>query len=191
MLASRHGTGLLTTIPMLSRCAASARAALPVASRSLVCPAVAAPAFASRLLHTSPRAMQLSAHHSPNAPAALGPYSQVMVHEATKTAYVSGCIPLDAQTGKLVAGGEGDASAPGVIEKQTEQALANLFAVLKAAGANKESVLKTTVFLKNMEHFKRINAVYEKVRAYFLARTICADTCSRRRLMATSRPARL
>ncbi len=50
-----------------------------------------------------------------------------------------------------------------MIEKQTEQALTNLFAVLKAAGADKSSVLKTTVFLKDMNNFKRINGVYEKV----------------------------
>lgn len=116
-----------------------------------------------------------TAYSTPSAPAALGPYSQVIVHEATKTAYLSGCIPLDPKTGKLVEGGEGDASAPGVIEKQTEQALSNLAAVLQAAGAEKSSVLKTTVFIKNMEHFKRINAVYEKVCA-FPSQSKLADT---------------
>lgn len=154
---------------MLARCALpsrSARSALSAfrSSGSVTSASASSARQLPRALHTSaPRAM-LTAHHTPHAPAALGPYSQVLVHHATKTAYLSGCVPLDPATGKIVAGGEGDASAPGVIEKQTEQVLKNLFAVLKAAGADKSSVLKTTVFIKNMEHFKRINAVYEQVR---------------------------
>lgn len=100
---------------------------------------------------------------SPDAPAALGPYSQTVVHNGV--AYLSGCVPFDPKTMKMVEGGEGDASAEGVIETQTKQVLTNLFAVLKAAGADKSSVLKTTVFIKNMEHFKRINGVYEQVRS--------------------------
>lgn len=104
---------------------------------------------------------------SSDAPAALGPYSQSVVHNGL--AFISGCIPYDAQTMKMVEGGEGDASAEGVIEKQTEQVLKNLFAVLKAAGADKSSVLKTTVFIKDMNLFRRINVIYEKVRDNYLA----------------------
>ena len=84
-----------------------------------------------------------------SAPKALGPYSQAIVHGGL--VFCAGQIPLDPQTMKLV---------PGDIEKQAGQALKNLSAVLKAAGSDLSAVLKTTVFLINLEDFARMNAVY-------------------------------
>ncbi|HUA18146.1 MAG TPA: RidA family protein [Bryobacteraceae bacterium] len=83
------------------------------------------------------------------APKAIGPYSQAIVHGAI--AYLSGQIPLDPATNLLI---EGDIAA------QTERVLENLKAVLEACGASLESVLKTTVFLKDMADFPTMNEVY-------------------------------
>jgi 2-iminobutanoate/2-iminopropanoate deaminase len=84
-----------------------------------------------------------------SAPKAIGPYSQAIVHNGV--AYLSGQIPLDPATGQIV---EGD------IAVQTERVLQNLKAVLEAAGASFASVLKTTVFLKDMGDFPKMNEVY-------------------------------
>jgi 2-iminobutanoate/2-iminopropanoate deaminase len=84
------------------------------------------------------------------APAPIGPYSQaVLVHE--KMIFTAGQIPLDPSTGKIV---DGD------IEVQTRQVLKNLEAVLAAGGASLKSVVKTTVFLKDMNDFAAMNEVY-------------------------------
>lgn len=82
-------------------------------------------------------------------PKAIGPYSQAIVHNGI--AYLSGQIPLDPVTNQLV---EGD------IAVQTERVLQNLKAVLEACGASLGSVLKTTVFLKDMSDFPKMNEVY-------------------------------
>jgi 2-iminobutanoate/2-iminopropanoate deaminase len=84
-----------------------------------------------------------------NAPAAIGPYSQAMVHGGI--VYTAGQIPLDPQTGDLL---DGD------IQQQTEQVFKNLRAVLEAAGASLDSVIKTTVFLRDMGEFAAMNEVY-------------------------------
>ena len=83
------------------------------------------------------------------APAAIGPYSQAVVFQGM--VFVSGQIPLDAQTGELV---EGDVVA------QTRKVLKNLSAILEQAGSSLEAVLKTTVYLKDMSDFPRMNEVY-------------------------------
>ena len=83
------------------------------------------------------------------APKAIGPYSQAIVHGSI--AYLSGQIPLDPATNLLI---EGDIAA------QTERVLENLKAVLEACGASLDSVLKTTVFLKDMADFPKMNEVY-------------------------------
>lgn len=83
------------------------------------------------------------------APKAIGPYSQAVEHKGIL--YLSGQIPLDPATGQLV---EGDIAA------QTERVLENLRAVLEAAGSSLDRVLKTTVFLKNMSDFPKMNEVY-------------------------------
>jgi 2-iminobutanoate/2-iminopropanoate deaminase len=85
------------------------------------------------------------------APKAIGPYSQAVLHNGV--AYLSGQIPLDPATNQLV---EGDIAA------QTERVLQNLKAVLEACGASLESVLKTTVFLKDMADFPKMNEVYTR-----------------------------
>jgi 2-iminobutanoate/2-iminopropanoate deaminase len=89
------------------------------------------------------------------APKAIGPYSQAVVYHGV--AYLSGQIPLDPATGQIV---EGDVTV------QTERVLLNLKAVLEACGSSFEQVLKTTVFLKDMGDFPKMNEVYAR---YFTA----------------------
>ncbi len=83
------------------------------------------------------------------APKAIGPYTQAIVYNGI--AYLSGQIPLDPVTNQLV---EGD------IAVQTERVLENIKAVLEACGASLGTVLKTTVFLKDMGDFPKMNEVY-------------------------------
>lgn len=89
---------------------------------------------------------------TPAAPAAIGPYSQAVIATGTRTIYCSGQIPLDPQTGQMV--GEGD------VEKQTHQVMQNLAAVLQAAGASLEAVVRTTIYLTDLASFARVNQVY-------------------------------
>jgi 2-iminobutanoate/2-iminopropanoate deaminase len=84
-----------------------------------------------------------------DAPAAIGPYTQAI--RVGDTLFTSGQIPLDPHTGELVAFD---------ITKQTTQVCENLKAVLAAAGLDFSHVVKTTVFLKFMDHFAAMNAVY-------------------------------
>ena len=84
-----------------------------------------------------------------SAPKALGPYSQAIV--AAGIVYCAGQIPLDPRTGNIVAGG---------VAEQTHQVLKNLRAVLKSAGSDLDRAVKTTVFIKNMNDFAAMNAVY-------------------------------
>ncbi len=86
-----------------------------------------------------------------HAPKAIGPYSQAVIHNGI--AYLSGQIPLDPATGQMV---EGD------IAIQTERVLENLKAVLEACGSSLDQVLKTTVFLKDMGEFPKMNEVYAR-----------------------------
>jgi len=88
--------------------------------------------------------------HSSAAPAAIGPYSQAIVVD--RLVFTSGQIPLAAD-GTLVTGD---------IATQTRQVLANLAAVLAAAGGSLGDVVKTTVFLKDLADFAAMNAVYEQ-----------------------------
>lgn len=87
------------------------------------------------------------------APAAIGPYSQAVTVQMgnKRMTFTSGQIALDPQTGALV---EGD------VEAQTRQVIANLGAVLAAAGAGFEHVVKTTIFLASMDDFAKVNAIY-------------------------------
>ena len=84
-----------------------------------------------------------------HAPQAIGPYSQAV--KANGLIFASGQIPIDPQTGQFVAGG---------ITEQTEQVLKNLEAVLEAAGSGLVNVVKTTVFLIDMQEFTAMNEVY-------------------------------
>ncbi len=88
---------------------------------------------------------------APKAPKAAGPYSTAVRQNAM--VFLSGQIPLNPQTGELVTG---------TIEDQTTRVLENLKAVLEGAGLSFDDVVKTTVFLKDMENFKRMNATYAK-----------------------------
>ena len=85
------------------------------------------------------------------APAAIGPYSQAI--RWGQVLFVSGQIPIDPATGQIVAGD---------IEMQTERVLKNLAAILEAAGSSLSQVLKTTVYLKDLEEFVRMNEVYAR-----------------------------
>lgn len=84
-----------------------------------------------------------------NAPAAIGPYSQAI--KVGNLIYTSGQIPIDPATGTLVADG---------IKEQTRQSLLNVQAILKEAGISMSSVVKTTVFMADMNDFADMNAVY-------------------------------
>ena len=88
---------------------------------------------------------------TPKAPAAIGPYSQAI--EVNGLLFTSGVIPIVPSTGELV---EGD------IEAQAEQAIGNLAALIEAAGVKIENTIKTTVFIKNMDDFTKVNEIYAK-----------------------------
>jgi 2-iminobutanoate/2-iminopropanoate deaminase len=83
------------------------------------------------------------------APAAIGPYSQAI--RSGDLVFLSGQIPLDPATGELVSGG---------IEDQTRRVMNNLGAVLAAAGASFENVVKTTIYLADLGDFAAVNGVY-------------------------------
>lgn len=85
---------------------------------------------------------------APAAPAAIGPYSHAVV--ANGVVYSSGQIPLVPETGLLAEG----------IEAQTHQVLTNLAAVFAEAGSSMEQVVKTTIFLTDMQQFATVNAIY-------------------------------
>lgn len=93
-----------------------------------------------------------SAVRTKEAPEAIGPYSQAVVAEGGRLVFTAGQIPMDPESGEIVDGG---------IEEQTRRALENVRAVLEAAGSDLDHAVKTTVFLKDMADFPRMNAVYE------------------------------
>lgn len=97
--------------------------------------------------------MQRDTVRTTQAPAAIGPYSQAVVVPMgdKRMVFCSGQIPLDPETGAMV---EGDVAA------QTRQVLANLAAVLAAAGAGFADVVKTTIFLADLNDFATVNSVY-------------------------------
>nr|WP_315021407.1 RidA family protein [uncultured Aminipila sp.] len=85
------------------------------------------------------------------APAAIGPYSQGNIFG--DLVFTSGQVPLDPDTGEIVGA---------TIEEQTEQVFKNIKAILAEAGSSLDKVLKTTVFIKDMNDFGKMNAVYAK-----------------------------
>ncbi|RKJ51820.1 RidA family protein [bacterium 1XD42-54] len=95
------------------------------------------------------------------APAAIGPYSQAI--EVNGMVFTSGVIPVNPATGEIPEG----------VEAQAEQAFSNMAALLQAAGTSIEAVIKTTVFIKEMNDFGKINEVYAK---YFTG-TFPARSC--------------
>lgn len=90
----------------------------------------------------------MKAIHTNEAPAAIGPYSQAIV--VNNMVYTSGQIPLTAE-GELISGG---------VKEQTHQVFKNLQAILKEAGASLDTVVKATVFIKDMNDFAAVNEVY-------------------------------
>lgn len=88
---------------------------------------------------------------TPKAPAAIGPYSQAV--ELNGLFFTSGVIPIVPSTGELVTGS---------VEEQAEQVLSNLAALLEESGTSLDKVVKTTVFIKDMDDFGKINEVYAK-----------------------------
>ena len=91
----------------------------------------------------------MKALHTTNAPAAIGPYSQAI--EINGFVFASGQIPIDPSTGKFVEGG---------IKEQTRQALTNASHILEEAGTDLSHVVKTTVYLADMNDFAAMNEVY-------------------------------
>ena len=89
------------------------------------------------------------------APSAIGPYSQAV--KVGNLLFTSGMIPIDPATNTLVEGG---------IEIQAERALENVKALLEASGSSMDKVVKTVVFIKNMDDFAKVNEIYAK---YFTA----------------------
>ena len=87
---------------------------------------------------------------SENAPAAIGPYSQGI--ETSNLFFLSGQIPLD-RAGNIISQN---------IEEQAKQCLANIESILKEAGLSKSDIVKTTIFLKDMNDFSRVNEIYGK-----------------------------
>lgn len=92
---------------------------------------------------------ELNPVHTDQAPAAIGPYSQAIVHGGL--VFTAGQIALDPETGEMLLG---DVAA------QTERVMRNLSAVLEAAGSSLQRVVKTTVFLRDMNDFAAMNEVY-------------------------------
>ncbi len=88
---------------------------------------------------------------SANAPKAIGPYSQAV--RVGNTLYCSGQIAIDPATGKMISG---------TIEEETRQVLENLGAVLKEAGMDFNDVVRATVYMTDIENYKKINAVYSE-----------------------------
>jgi len=87
--------------------------------------------------------------NTPDAPAAIGPYSQAI--HSNGTLYVSGQLPVNPKTGEMV---QDDISA------NTKQVMENISAILKTAGLDFSNVLKTTIFLADMNDFAKVNEVY-------------------------------
>lgn len=95
--------------------------------------------------------------HTKDAPAAIGPYSQAVVSSSTGLIFMSGQVPLDPQTGQLVADD---------LDAQTHQVMRNMAAVLHQAKRTFADVLKTTIYLTDMAHFAAVNKIYAE---YFSA----------------------
>ena len=96
------------------------------------------------------------------APAAIGPYSQG--DEVGSMLFTSGQVPIDAETGQIPQG----------IEKQTEQSLLNIKGIIEAAGAGMNDIIKTTVFITDMNNFTAMNEVYK---SFFEEGTYPARSC--------------
>jgi 2-iminobutanoate/2-iminopropanoate deaminase len=108
--------------------------------------------------------MSREAIQTPHAPAPVGPYNQAI--RAGAMVFCSGQVALDPVTGTIVGGGD--------VAQEAEQVMKNLEAVLSAAGASFKDVVRTTVFLTDMQDFATVNAVYAR---YFDEATAPARAC--------------
>jgi 2-iminobutanoate/2-iminopropanoate deaminase len=86
------------------------------------------------------------------APKAIGPYSQAVVAAGKRTIYCSGQIPIDPSTGELVGAGD--------VKAEAHRVMKNLQAVLEAAGASLDDVVRTTIYLTDLQSFALVNEVY-------------------------------
>ena len=102
----------------------------------------------SKLIRTNGGMNMIKKISTDKAPAAIGPYSQAVV--VNGLIYTSGMIPVIPETGEIVKG----------IEAQAKQALTNVKSLLEAAGSGMDKVIKTTVFIKDMNDFAKVNEVY-------------------------------
>ena len=93
--------------------------------------------------------MAKSIINTKDAPAAIGPYSQAV--KSGSLLFVSGQIPIDPETGTVIIGG---------VEAATHRVMKNIEAILETAGYTFDQVVKTTIFIKSMDDFAKINAVY-------------------------------
>ena len=112
-------------------------------------------------------ALQKQVVSTSTAPAAIGPYSQAII--ANGFLFLSGQIPIDPETGIV----------PDGIEAQTQQVLKNMSAILSSVSLSTENVVKTTIFLKNMDDFATVNAIYA---SYFPANPPARSTVQIARL---------
>ena len=106
--------------------------------------------------------MSINVISTDKAPGAVGPYSQAI--KAGDFLFASGQIPLDPVNGRIVAGG---------VKEQTEQSLKNVGAILEAVGLTFDDVVKTTVYITNMNFFGTVNEVYGK----YFQKTLPARSC--------------
>jgi 2-iminobutanoate/2-iminopropanoate deaminase len=97
--------------------------------------------------------------YTTGAPAPIGPYSQAV--QVDNVLYVSGQIPVDPESGELITGN---------IELESELVMKNLHAILSEAGGGFENVVKCSIFLRKMEDFQKVNAIYGH---FFYQRSAC------------------
>jgi 2-iminobutanoate/2-iminopropanoate deaminase len=120
--------------------------------------------MSSRKLSTEVNNMSYEIINTKNAPSAIGPYSQAI--KAGNLLFISGQVPLVPETGVVVEGG---------IREQTAQSLKNLKAILAEAGADFSNVVKTSVFIKDMNEFGDINEVYAEYFGEYKPARACVE----------------
>lgn len=104
--------------------------------------------------------------NTPDAPKAVGPYSQAVMATGGNLIFISGQIPLDATTMKVEVSG---------VREQTQVVLKNLSTILKAAGVGPHHVVRTTVYLKDMNDFSAVNEEYEKFFTEHKPARVCVE----------------
>ena len=122
---------------------------MPIAQRALIAAATAATFLAGCAAPGMPGGASKQVIATANAPKAIGPYSQAI--QAGSTLFLAGQIPIDPRTNQLVVG---------TIEEETTLVLNNLKAVLEANGMTMANVVSTSVFMKDLNDFPKMNAVY-------------------------------